>query len=97
MAAFVTADSEDVNVKHLQGAFMNAMKELSKKKKGTPLTIDDFINVHNEMIKDNVGMFNYFDQKLGEAQDKIKLLKETSKSQGDELINVKKELVSNKK
>ena len=64
---------------------MNAMKELSKKKKGTPLTI--FINVHNEMIKDYVGMFNYFDQKLGEAQDEIKSLKETNKSQGDELIN----------
>ena len=98
MSAFVTAGSEDANVKYLQGALMNAMKDLlSKKKKGSALTIEDFINVHNEIIKENVGMYNYFDQKLGEAHDEIKSLKDTSKSQGDELINVKKELVSTKK
>ena len=48
------------------------------------------------MIKGNVGMYNYFDEKLNEAQDEIKSLKEVNKSQGDELVKVKKELVSTK-
>ncbi|MEL6989900.1 MAG: hypothetical protein AAGK97_18980, partial [Bacteroidota bacterium] len=89
---------------HLNGLFVIAMKELSKKKKPTAaLTIEDFTNVYSEIIKGNVGMHNYFEEKLNEANhkleeahDEIKSLKEASKSQGDELIKVKKELVSTK-
>ena len=104
MASFVTAGSEDVNVMHLNGLFVIAMKELLKKNKPTSaLTIEDFTNVYSEIIKGNVGMHNYFEEKLNEANhkleeahDEIKSLKEASKSQGDELIKVKKELVSTK-
>ena len=105
MAAYTTASSEDVNVKSQLAVINNAMQEIAKKKKGKGadnLTIEDFTKLYETIVKENVGMHNYFNHSLGEtnhkleAESELKALKEAHKSQGDELIKVKKELVSTK-
>ena len=106
MAAYVTAGSDNVNVKSLKKVLTDAMQELSKKKTGKTANVtthDDLTSMFTTFIQETVGMHNYFNQnlketnqKLEEAQDKIKTLEESRKSDGEELIKLKKELVSTK-
>ena len=67
MAAYVTAGSDDVNVKSLKKVLTDAMQELSKKKTGkaaNTITHDELTSLWTTMIQETVGMHNYFDQNL---------------------------------
>ena len=110
MAPFVAADTNDVNVKHLTTLFMNVMDDLSSKPSKNKndriadiLTSENFVHVVKKMLTHNVGLHNQNTKKMDEVMARLKAVedREVAKdqiiaTQAEELISVKKALVSTK-